>query len=719
MTLEVDYSIVEPSRLIVTKRWEVTAELRREGGDAFYFLADPVRGKYFRLGVAEYEIFASLDGTKDLAEIAAATASRLGSQAFTMEQVVALARWFVDCGLAVTTATTAAARVANADERRCERRHAGWNPWFLRFSCGSPDKWLSFCRPIGDLIFRRSFFIAWCIVTLVALGIVLGEADELFRRNSLMLGPRGALQLLAAWCVLKLIHETAHGLACRHFGGRVGAWGVCLILGLPSPYIEVSSVWQFADKRKRVIVSLAGIYVELLVATAAVFVWALSGDAVIRQLALSVAGVAGAATLLFNLNPLMRFDGYFALTDWLGCPNLAAAASGEVRRVMRRHLLGIEDHREPSSRSRHNWLLLYGLASTAWRVCVAFGLLALCLDRFGGWAALLLSILPVSYAVRQAWRSVRRRRSVAGRVAINRFRLLRTYGVLAAAATAWVWLCDPREVEFPAVIEYRPLSIVRAITPGFVDEILVEDGAPVESGTAILRLRNDELQADLEQARNLVEQSTARSRMHRQAGEIAKEQAEAAKRKALESKLQKLRQQQEALVVRSPAAGRIVSRGLGQLLGRRVEEGTQIALIGDESQKEILAVVDQSAAALFESPLPQQITVELNGTHSAIDAADVQLDPRVELALLHPALSVEHGGTVAIVRRERPQADGKPITIEPEHAEPFLRLHGTLKPAEAARMQAGRTTTLYARTTWASLLSLSWSGWQRRLSESF
>lgn len=719
MTSEVDYAVAEPARLIVTKRSEIIAQARHDGAEAFYFLEDTIRGKYFRLGVAEYEVFASLDGTHTLAEIAAATASRLGSRALTAEQVVALARWLVESGLAVTAATTAATRVANDDERRCERRVAGWNPWFLRFSCGSPDKWLTFCRPIGDLIFRRNFFLAWCFVVVAALGVVLAERDELFRSNTIELGSRGALQLLAAWCVLKLIHETAHGLACRHFGGHVGSWGICLILGMPSPYIEVSSVWRFSNKWQRIVVSLAGIYVELLVAAAAIFIWSLSGDGLIRQLALSVAGVAGAATLLFNLNPLMRFDGYFALTDWLGRPNLASVAAAEVRLTMRRYFLGIEDRREPSPGVQQNGLLAYGLAAAVWRVCVALGLFALCLDRFGGWAALLFSILPLTYAVRQTWRSLRHRRATSGRVVINRRRLLQTYGMVVAAAAAWIWFCDPREVEFPAVIEYRPLNVVRAATPGFVDEILIQDGDQVEPGSALIRLRNDDLRAELEQARNLVEQSTARSRMHRQAGEIAKEQAEAAKRKALESKLQKLREQQEALVVRSPVAGQIVSRGLSRLLGRRVDEGTQLALIGDESKKEVLAAVDQSAAMLFESPSLHEVSVDLHGKRTTVERAEMQLDPRAELALLHPALSVEHGGSVPVVRRERPQLDGKPTTIEPEHVEPFLRLHGRLKPADAARMQAGRTAVVYARTTWIGLLSLRWGGLQRRLSESF
>lgn len=708
-----DYRVAEPSRLIVTARREVRGTLRTDGDETYYFLEDTVRGRYFRLGLPEYALLQSLDGTRNLADAAEQTAATLGPDAFTVDQVVSLAKWLVDAGLATTTAGSAPVRVAEAERRRDEERRRRWNPWFLRFTCDNLDAWLTRLAPIGNLLFRREVLAVWCVVVLWAVVLAVTHGSEMLAATPIELGPRGAAQLLVAWCLLKLVHETAHGLAARRFGGSVGSWGIALVMGMPSPYVEVSSVWRLPEKWHRIIVSLAGIYVELLVAAGAVFVWVSSDDGIVRQTALAVATVAGAATLLFNLNPLMRFDGYFALSDWLERPNLASSAQEAVRRFMRRYFLGLDEKSVVATKDQSLWLTVYGLAAIAWRWMVFVGLMLLCLNRFGGPATLLLSLLPVTYTLSRGWRFLHRRRTSPPGVTVNRRRLAWTYGLAAVGACLWMALFDPRRIELPAVVEYEPLTVVRVATPGFVEDLLVGDGDQVVAGQVIARLKNDDLETDWVQAKNLVEQSLAKSRVHRQAGEVAKEQGEAARRRGLESKLQELEQRRTALLVHAPIDGQIVSRGLHRLLGRRLEEGDQLALVGDERRKEIVAAVSQSDADFVTAPGDAIATAKLSGTGRTIAAQTTALDPRADVALIHPALSVEHGGPLPVVRREQTSTDGKTTSIEVEHVEPQLRLRGRLDAEAAVQVHAGRTAVLYVQTTWSGLLARQWTRLQR------
>ena len=125
------------------------------------------------------------------------------------------------------------------------------------------------------------------------------------------------------WVVLKLIHELAHSLVCKKYGGRVASCGILVLLMIPMPYVDVTSSWRFENKWKRILTSAAGMLSEVFVAAIACYVWANSQPGPIQYHAGNVIITASLHTLLFNINPLMRFDGYYMLADWLEIPNLS------------------------------------------------------------------------------------------------------------------------------------------------------------------------------------------------------------------------------------------------------------------------------------------------------------------------------------------------------------------------------------------------------------
>ena len=216
--------------------------------------------------------------------------------------------------------------------------------------------------------------------------------------------------LVAAWLGLKIVHETAHAVACRKFGGTVTQAGVFLLLLVPVPYVDVTSAWRFADKWQRIIVAAAGMYVEFFVAAVATFVWANAESAETCSVAQSVIAMAAIGTLLFNGNPLMRFDGYYILSDWLEIPNLAGRGNQYLIGLAERLAFGTR--RTPNLAPRERRIVAaYAVLSLAWRLfayttlLLAFGALVARWHVLAGYAAVGAFVVWFAYrGVKAVWR---------------------------------------------------------------------------------------------------------------------------------------------------------------------------------------------------------------------------------------------------------------------------------------------------------------------------
>lgn len=708
-------SIQEPGSIIVRARTDLRVSLRSERGVEFHFIEDPVRNTFFRLGKAEYAVFAALDGRRPLSDAVAVAACRNTVDALNLEQSLALAKWLIDSGLASNEASESKERFGRHAAQRRQSRWSRINPWYVRLALPSPERWLDRLSSVGTVLFGRPFFIAWLTAIVSAAFVIVGDWAKITAHSPLVLGWQGAIQFLVIWCLLKLLHELAHALACRHVGGTVGNVGVAFVLGMPSPFVDVTSVWRQSNRNARILVSLAGIYVELFIAALSILLWSWSGDGVIRQTALATAMVAGVSTLVFNLNPLMRFDGYFALADWVDFANLATLARQQSLKFLRRYFLGTDlpltlhsEMREP------RWLVAYGLAAILWRAFVVVGLLSLALYKFGPVVAGCLSLIPVVPWVRQVYGAVRKGSRTTSNPT-NWRRLCLTWTSTAALAASTFYYFDPRVIDVPAVVDYEPLAVVRIAAPGFVREVLASDGQQVEQGQPLVKLANEELDVELAQTRLVAQQHLAKARMYRQSGAIAKEQSELGQLEALEVKIKELERQRESLTIRAPVSGQIVSRGLAHLAGQWLDEGAEVLSVGNESAKQVVAaLVHSDAEALKQSR--GEYSLQLSGTRQKRPIVDLHLDPRAQVDLVHSALSVEHGGNIPVRRRDASDgaANDKKILIS-EFYEPHFRLTGALDVAAAEQIAAGRTAQLRVQTTWRGAASRWWSHWSRWL----
>ncbi|HEV3081208.1 MAG TPA: hypothetical protein VGY66_15620, partial [Gemmataceae bacterium] len=373
--------------------------VRPLGDQSQYVVKDPRTGAYYHIGKEEHFLLTRLDGRRSAAELRAEFSDSFEQPLSEddLDDFLGMAR---TCGFlqrADSPAEAAEPEGANgrgmiagchafAANPQCHptsthdrpRKHANRQSLLAwRWSLFDPDRLFNWLEPRLRFLWTPGFLILSMGCILTATVLVWANAQELVSHFSQGLHWQ---TLVLAWLTLFIVgtlHEFAHGLTCKHFGGEVHEVGFLMLLLMPCFYCNVSDAWLFREKSKRLWVSLAGGYFELFLWALAVFVWRLTvADSLLNYLAFIVLSVCGIQTL-FNFNPLVKLDGYYLLSDWLEIPNLQQRAWGYLKAQLRWLLWGAARPDAPDGHrpGRRRFLLGYGLVS--WLFSLAFLILTL------------------------------------------------------------------------------------------------------------------------------------------------------------------------------------------------------------------------------------------------------------------------------------------------------------------------------------------------------
>jgi putative peptide zinc metalloprotease protein len=302
---------------------------QQTGAGMCYILQDPVSLRYFRLDEKQRFVVDRLDGTQTLEEIRAAYEQRFRPDRVTLEELEGFAAQLLDGGLAQTDSPQAGPRLfERAEKQRQQERWARLlNVLSLRVPLFNPNRLLDRFAPWLGFLFTPAFAVVALALMFTALGLVVTHWAEFVARLPAAREYLNVQTVFTLWIALgavKILHEFGHGLSCKAAGGQVTEMGVLWLLFFPSLYCDVTDSWRIPTKRRRIAVSAAGIYVELLIAALATFGWWLTDPSTtVHVLCLALIVVCSVNTVVLNANPLMRFDGYYILSDWLEIPNLA------------------------------------------------------------------------------------------------------------------------------------------------------------------------------------------------------------------------------------------------------------------------------------------------------------------------------------------------------------------------------------------------------------
>ncbi|MCP5267112.1 MAG: PqqD family peptide modification chaperone [Burkholderiaceae bacterium] len=550
-------------------------------GVIWYVLHDPVNGRHHRVNRTAYELLARLDGSTTVDTVWRDLLERLGDDAPTQGDVLqALAQLNEAQLLHGQLAPDARQLERRAGERRRAATLGAVNPLSFRLMLFDPSAILVRLDGLARTLFSVPGAWAWGALAALAALVALVNLSELFATASAAWRePRFLFVMWIIYPLLKIAHEFSHGMAVRRYGGTVTELGVRLLVLTPVPYVDASSSTLFADKRERALVAAAGIAAELLIASLAVFVWAIVEDGLVREASLAAIVIGSVSTLAFNGNPLLRFDAYYVLADLLEIPNLGPRSSAYWRYLAQHRLLGLKSVKAPPvGPGEVPWLIGYGAASWVYRLFV-FGAISIFIaDIHWTLGAMVIAGGIWTLLLRPAWKGLE---FVTSSPALSGKR----QGALATVATgtlvallAVLFVPVPFTTVAEGVVWLPEKALVRPVAGGFVTTVHATDGQPVRPGTPILTLANPVLEADLARAQAEVEALEVErvSKLDNDPLRMAELEEKIA---AAQAAVTRTRRMVDGLTVRADANGRLALNRPQDLQGRFLAQGEVVGHI--------------------------------------------------------------------------------------------------------------------------------------------
>ncbi|MFM1988869.1 MAG: hypothetical protein RJA99_1826 [Pseudomonadota bacterium] len=580
-------------------RWRLHARTdpQRVRGETWHVVSGDGRGGSMRLDAAAWSIAGRCDGRRTMQAIWEEAVAEDPAGAPTQDESIELLARLVDERCLVCEGLPDVGVLREDDRRRASRRLAGrLNPLAPRMALGDPTPWLRPFEPLARRLFAPLGAIAWLALALVALAMAAGDWDAVATHAArFAASPRQWLLATLVWVPMKALHEAAHALAVRRWGGTVREAGISWMMGLPVPYVDASAADRFPLARQRAAVAAAGILVETALAALGLVAWAMTEPGWANDLAFAVALAGTTSTLLFNGNPLMRMDGYFVLCDLAGLPNLATR-SGQWWRAAVQRALGWEDARPPrAAPGERGWLLAYAPLAWGWRAGL-MGSLALWAGGQHRLAGAAVAVLALVWLVALPVRATLRGPVEAGVRASVRMRMRAralAVGAVAAGLAAFVPLPD-RSVA-PGLVRMPDDAWVRVGVDGFVLSAEAA-GRVVGVGDRLLRLDDPALRQEHErlvQARPGLRAELFASLRTDPARARQAEEALA----SLEAELASVDERLGKLEVAAAAAGRFEVVRPSDLPGRFVREGDAIGVIVGAAPVHVRVALDQDEAA--------------------------------------------------------------------------------------------------------------------------
>lgn len=737
--VSLDESLVASSRRTLDLRLRPDLIIRQHSYQhkSSWVVKDPLSLRFFRFNDEEHAIASLLDGKHSLEEIKFEFERRFAPTRVTIERLWQFIASLHQGGLllADTGGQGLQLKKRRDDKKRRETTQAVLRPLSVKFRGINPDPILNVIYPWIRWIY--SPITVWlCISVMVsALLLVTIQYDVLASRLPSFhefFSFQSAIWMMLALSLSKVIHEFGHAFTCKHFGGECHEMGMMFLVMTPAAYCNVSDAWMLPNKWHRIAISVAGIYSDLMIASIATFLWWFSGPGLFNHFCLNLMFVCSVSTLLFNANPLMRFDGYYVLSDLVEIPNLMQKSAGVLNRVLSKVCLGIDPPPDPMlPQSNQAFFAMYSIAAALYRWVIVISISMFLTQVFKPYGLQIFGQMMAVFAIggmviRPAFKLYKFLRAPGRWKNVKKPRLMSTLAVIAGMVAFICCVPLPHRVMCPLDIRAKDAIPVYIDEPGILAAVHVRSGQPVAPDTLLAELRSAELELQLSRLttskRSLERQL---EQLHRQsfsdpssAGEIVETQASLA---AVDNQIELAEAKQHRLKIKAPAGGVVLSppdsggQGNGdglparsgslireQNVGTSVQAGELLCLLAQSGTMEAVVLIDQSQVEFVRVGQPVELNfmhlpgTRFSGVIERISNEDLERTP------IH--LTTKGGGDVVTTTdssgRERPQSSMYAARVRINEGSQLLRvgMRGEAKIAAESRTVWQRVSRVLQQT---------------------
>ncbi len=629
-------------------RSDLVVSPQSQQGQLFYVIKDPITLRYFRLRSTEHAIFKMLDGSTSVDDIKKRLAV-LGHDISDEELQTFLTQLGAANFYENVLPNQAESLYQMATLRR--KRKSVWTQvkriLFIKIPMVDPDRFFTKVMPYIDFLWSRWAMLAYAALLAFSLWAFFDKYEEARLGFSGLLTAESLALFWVIFIVEKFFHELGHGFTCKHFGGEVHEMGALVLVLTPCMYCNISDAWIIEKHSRKLYISAAGIVTEIVIACVSAIVWWASAPGVVNNIAYRVMLLAGVSSILINGNPLMKWDGYYILSDFLGMPNLRANSMAYLAQFFKRYALGFSIPGMQRFNREALIKIIYGILSTAWIAYVMYRITRGMLIRFpaiGVWVLVTTLYGLIFIPIVRLTKFFAARRGKAVDVDIQRLAII---AALVVMGGYFLFFYDMGySVTAPCVIEPRETAVLKAPAGGVLVEMNLSQGDPVTEGQTVARLQNTEMEVELRSMCAQVEAYEVQMDSARSMGLSTQLDNLARSRDEISKRIEQTRERLDSLVLTAPISGIVLTDQPGRQLGKYLLTGDPVLEIGSLDTAKVTIAVEQEALKYVRTDADVSITLRaypwrsFTGTVSSISGAPVT-------TLSNPALSHRSGGNIA------------------------------------------------------------------------
>jgi putative peptide zinc metalloprotease protein len=647
-------------------------------GMTHYVVKDPIGLKYFRFKVEEYFLLQQFDGKQSLNDVKKLFERKYRPQTISIEDLMRFAAQLHEAGIAQIDSPDQAKALIT--RRRKNKWKRVWqflaNILYIKIPIIDPERLLERMYPFFRWIYTTWFITFSVGMMLAALTLVVSQWTEFQAKLPEFQSFFNWHSIVYFWCslaVVKVIHEFGHGLTAKHFGGEVHEMGMLFLVLTPALYCDVTDSWLLPSKWKRIWISAAGIYVECFLASIATFVWFYTDPGLLNSLMLATMFICSVNTILFNANPLLRYDGYYVMADWLEIPNLRIKSTQFFAYLFQEKVLGLEvPVQSYMPKSRRTLFVIYAIASYIYRWVVTFSILFF-LYQFlkpyglGSISAILavgslvpLLVVPAYQIGKFIYQPGRMRKVKKARAAA----FFVTAGVIVAGI---LLIPTPLRVQGPMVLTAAKPEVIYAEIPGRLVKLNKRDGEWVKAGDQIAELSNPDKFRELYQLQEQQATSMAKYEAYYRSFSpadrgMAQEYLEHAT--DLEPAIQKVNDQLDKRFLVAHRDGQVMGlphpETAGQATGQWLKPGGKpLCEVGDPRKLEVHLLLNQEDVDLIRRK--RRVWVKIYGDSERTIKSWVENVAEKNREEIPPELSNLAGGEIATKPNDK-EGKAKPLT---------------------------------------------------------
>jgi putative peptide zinc metalloprotease protein len=588
----------------------------RYRGEVWYLLQDPASGRVHRFTPAARLVLAAMDGRRSVQDLWTLAGRQLGDEAPTQDDLIHLLGQLHGADLLMTDVPPDALELFDRGEReaRSKSRRSWANPMAMRIPLWDPGRFLDRHLPLWRLLWGRGGALLWLSVVLPALLLLPSHwADLSNNLSDRVLQPDNLVLIGLLFPFIKFLHEMGHATAARAASGEVHDMGVMLLVLMPVPYVDASSANVLRSRWARARIGAAGMIVEVFIAAIAFLVWISVEPGLLRAILFNAMLMAGVSTLIFNGNPLLRYDAYYILADLVEIPNLAAQSSRYWGYLLQRHVLRLRDVSSNAHEfSERAWFGAYGLLSAIYRTFVTVAISLFIGSRFffigvvlALWAAAMMIVTPLVKSLKalNALPETQERRS-------------RVYGMLGLVAGAIILLVVavpmPFRTQAEGVVWLPEQAIVRAGAGGFVRTLHTAPGTWVKPGALLASSTDPALHAQVRLLQARVDELEATYALEfvadRTRADIVRDQLDHER-----AQLARSEERAQGLQVSASIPGRFTVQQAADLPGRHLRQGEVIGYVIGAEPPVLRVALDQASIELVALST-REVQIRLEGS---------------------------------------------------------------------------------------------------------